>query len=610
MNNRDFFDLFESEFRNLSWEECLEKINKMYSIKVKNIFTYEDITDFIKQYDEAEISKIKILRRLSEECFYDNVELAKEYAIKLLMKSMLKEDDELASTVEKLRIISEERFPYSVDLAKIYAQGIAFLLRKQSPDKQVNAIKILKKLSEERFVNNAEIMDYYNKSVEYLKNMHVTDVEHDKDMLCLSVEQMEEVLTKIESLLKEAKIEDVYDNSNAIRAFQLLRILYANNELHVSCDKEFEAVFKVICEFYDVLNLNKEKIAFLPIRSNRGRIFTLHPESCDFYAIVWDSEYWEFFQFFCSILLEFIKQEQNSLNDVIVGQILGQKYEHIILNTLIYRTYIFLSNRYCKTNPDLSLYFKSAIERYRKKSEIKYTADSDENMHALVYLGKLYVMFHEMEHIFEDLDSQITSEDFEEFKRLLFVYWLFVKENTNESIHDYSKEEYLDRLGKLIDGKNEWENLCSELFNDIKAFYEMLVFQEYLCNKQMMQRIKDSLIGSKVYNMFRTYLYLVSYFAEKSMEYKKRGMKGIECIHAIKKELHQAVDEVEYRQVLNQYIQLFYLVQFKENGILSDEEYNQIQLCTEPYIDAYQNYIRIANIVMQNEIINELIELS
>lgn len=606
MNNKNISDLYEKEFSNLTWKLCFEKLNNLQQVIKIPTHHNPNVKDSMDRIKDIATIRSKILKRLRKEQYINNIEDVKEYAMTLLLFTMLENEEEFCQSISILQSISEIHFPDDIELAEIYASGLMFLLKKQQYSRQKNTIKLLQNLSEVRFANNSKIKQLYIEGLEYIENIKKDQSENSEDLFLLDSHKWEELLPKMESILKEISVSEFYDDENAIQIFELLQVLYADSELSVSTDETFESVFYEICEFYNALDINKKNITFVPIQSNEGKIYTLHEENSDVYAIVWDYEYWDFFKYFCCLLIDIIKYEQGNLLNMTIDTLIERDYKSTIMETLLWKTYRFMSNRYCTANPKLSQYFNKMSDRYREKGIIGYN-ELYGNGYALVYLGKLYAMLHEMEHIFWELDFKNSSVDFDTFMSLLLIHMRSIKSNDIEKIHDYSKQEYIKKFQELLKGTNEWGDLRIELFYDFKAFCEMLVFQEHFSEKTMTSRIKDSIISAKVFNMFRTYLFVVSYFIDTSLKYKEKGLKGEQCIQKVYDEFHQTADEVEFRQVLNHCIELLYLCVCENNNTISEIEYRQIESCADSYIDAYQKYILEVTKFIQIEFLTQFI---
>ena len=606
MRNTDIDFLLDTEFIDLTLENCLEKANHINLVEPFVLHTVKDIDSFREQCTNAEEIRIELLRRISEEKFPTRTEAAQAYAMRLLWHALSEDVDKFSDTLNKIKITFEDRFPENLDLARIYASGLYFMLHKKKGSERESVLDVLCRLSEGRFANDSYIQERYTKGLAFVQDasdLKKSELVKEPLIAAMSDAEKNQLGQKIDILLENMMLEDIECDPTASKAFSVLQKLYADNTLHLDYEDDFHQLFDALCCFYEVLSVNRNKIAFISVRSSKGRVFTLRPPDGSYYAIIWDNSYWTLFESFCNTLAFFMSEDRKAL------QLFTNNGDQSIIESLLADLYTFLGTRYQLSDPSFATWCHATAQKHAQGGNI-LIKPSQEVGRTCCYLGKMYVLHHELEHIFWDLNMEddVNSEDYNSVRLLLQKYKEEIEANHSGNHHDYQKAEYLQRLDDLMDGLDNWAHLYMELYFDFKAFYEMATFQEYAQNRNKIVALHDALIGSKVLNMFRTWLYIATHCIEEGLYYHEKGLTGEECAFEINKNIHEGTDEIEFRHVLNHSLSITYLNELRKQGQITNTEFSQLQHCAEPFISAYQNHLRTANLAIQIEYLSNYID--
>ena len=584
--------IFDSDFIGLSLEDCLKKINEVIRREfptqpgfLSQFTPAGDMCAFTAHHYEEEM-RIELLRRACELLFPNRIEIAQEYISRLFLRTIHEDKHEFEKTLDSMKKFINHYYPESVELASYYAMGLKFYLGKQNPSEHEETLIKLGQLKA-KFGDNSYVAQMYREAITISQEIagegknHIDDYDNRQNDF---LEESHIITTKGDRTMLSAVAE---------KAFADLEVLYADNDLRLDTDPEFIMLFQALCDYYTAFNEKQDLLAFLPIRSNIGKVFTLYPMNKTYYAIIWDMEYWELFETFCEFLLFLTYGQIDILN------YLFENVAEFVRESIVAKLYSFISKKYEKTNTNFSRWCKD-IEKEKTKGNLHFDDSRLRMPGEYIWFGKTYVMLHEFEHIYKELglEEDIREIDNKGFDQLLRRV-LFHIENSladGEEIHGYSKTEYKERLGRIIKNDLVWVQLREELFNDWKAFFELVSFQMEYAGKGKEEAIHNACVGEKVYNMFRTWLYIPIRYAEEGLHYKGKGLSSEECAKRIYDDLHEYEDEIEFRQVLNQLLVEEYM-----------KEFTTIENCQETVsharklIKTYQVYIRPSLIQFQQE---------
>lgn len=573
--------LFKSEFNGLGMEECFEKVNQLKLVTSFSMRSKEELERSIAQCEEAELVRIELLRRISEEKFPFEAEAACEYTYRLLWRAIPESKEEYEITLQKIQEISEKRFPESVELALVYATGLTYMLDKQERYEQEDTLELLRKISEERFATEERIRECYKSG---LAKVHgeVSDQKYEVEI--------------------ESTTHPEYREALQPRVYDFLQKLYAAYELQLDSDPYANSYFKALYDYYDAFDDQNDIIEFAPIRSNNGKIQVMYPKDKGYYSIIWDSTLWDLYGKFCAAL--------NSLREKNYWVLCLCSDQPVVetLEFMLSEIYAYLKKYFMNTDSRLSAWCGQAAFNHKKKSKIEFPADGGIGKGYFV-LGKIYVMHHEFEHILSDMEieSENNESNRNDFQIILSRYKEMIEDSEAEKIHGYTKEEYVDRLNKLIEGEGRWGALQNELFCDVQAFLEMITAQQILADLSAEDAIINAILGAKIYNLFRTLVFIARYYTEKGSYYKDQGFSQIECAKAIFNETHLNEDDVEFRQVVGHLLNIEYLRDMEKRGWFSAQDFRLFDTCADEFIDVYQKSFVAINQVLQQEFISEYI---
>ena len=574
--------LFKSEFNGLSMEECFEKINHLKLVKSFSMRSKEDFERSIDQCEEAELVRIELLRRISEEKFPFEAEAAWEYACRLLWRAIPESKEEFEITLQKIQEISEKRFPESVELALVYATGLTSMLDKQDRYEQEDTLEILRKICEERFVTEEGIRECYERGLAKV-NDEVPDQKCKGEI--------------------ESTTHPKYTETQQPRVYGFLQRSYATYELQMDSDPYANSYFDALYDYYDAFDDQNDIIEFVPIRSNNGKIQVMYPKDKSNYSIIWDSTHWDLFGKFCAALNS-LREKNYWMISLISDQPVVETVEFMLSEV-----YTYLNKYFLNTDSRLSAWCGQAAYDHKKKSTIEFPADGGIGK-SYLDVSKIYVMHHEFEHILSDMEIESENNVYNryDFQIILFRYKEMIEDSEAEKIHGYTKEEYVDRLNKLIEGEGRWGALQNELFCDAQAFLEMITSQQIIAGLSAKDAIINAILGAKIYNLFRTLVFIARYFTEKGSYYKDQGFSPIECAEAIYNDTHLNEDDVEFRQVVGHLLNIEYLRDMASQGRFSAQDFRQFATCADEFINVYQKFFVVINQVLQHEFISGYVD--
>ncbi|MBQ9302755.1 hypothetical protein [Butyrivibrio sp.] len=391
------------------------------------------------------------------------------------------------------------------------------------------------------------------------------------------------------------------DEDDLPYTFKWLKSMYAGNDFELDTDEEAEIIFHNIYYSYQSLHEQTCSLEFVPIRSNISSIYVKRSDDANF-SIIWNTSYWELFSKFCNFLT--IMNNEDIKN---IASTFGVTDANIF-ETLFSDIYLYLAEKHKRSDSILSNRCRENADKHKKKST-SIVVWNDKRADDIVFLGKMFAMHHEFEHILFELagEAEYNAYNTEYFIALLKNYRDICDQeySADEKIHDYTKNEYLERLDKLIMGNDSWEGVREELFCDWGAFAQMVNLQQIAYRLDPANAMCNAVVAAKIYNMFRTWLYIAEYYAEESSSYYEKCVPLEDSMRLIYNGFHKKADEIEFRQVLSHRLILFHLQCNYENAsVFSEQEWRSIVEGANPYVENYQKYIVPMNRILEQECLN------
>ena len=587
--------LYEDVFAHASTQHCLEELEDLrIDPGVGDPNTQQGLEALIAANIEIQKIKLIILKRLVDERFPKEISIAQMFAIRLMSASLNVVVNNHFDWMETMRTISEVNFPENAGLAHIYGNLLWRAMVQQRADCKETVEKI-RRLWQERFPQDPNMQQLYEKALTF-QTQENTPPEAEKALI-LTKEKWEELKAKISAWEEEPDAAD----PDLQRIQQTLRDVYSDSDLLFETDETIEEWFAQLCSFYTSLNNHQDKIKFVCLRSHEGRVYTTKIGA--FQVVVWDQSYWDLFLAFCLALEGLLRYKQDPSYASMMDLITGGTQVTCLLNMLVSSTCTFFRNHYNKTNPAFALCFEAIENTVCKGAQLDL--DPQVTQSPLADCGKLYALLHETIHMFTELKEEDHKIGYEPFLNLIKLHIEIMRQQNFVERHGYTKQEYIDRLEKLLNGDGSWGALRLELYNDFMAFYEMLVFQSYGTDKPKEDILLDTVLGAKGFNLFHTYLYMIAHIIELGLKYKWQGLYGNDLIDAVNREIKQNADEVEFRHVLNRQLEHLFLEMNAQEFGIAQALLNRSEMCVEPMIDTYQTSIREVACMMQRAITQE-----
>lgn len=591
----DVTTLYEDVFAHGSPQQCIEELENLRidpGVSIPN--TQQNLEALIAANTEIQRITLIILKKLVDERFPKEISIAQMFAIRLMMASRSVIEDSHFDWMETMRTISEVNFPENAELAHSYGNMLwGTMVRQQSDRKQT--VEKLRCLWQVRFPQDSNIQQLYEKALAF--QIHEDTPPETEKSFTLTKEKWEEIEAKISTWKEELDAAD----PDLQRIQQTLRDVYADSNLLFETDTMIEEWFAGLCDFYTSLNKHQNQMKLVCLRSHEGRVYTT--KIGEFQVIVWDQSYWDLFLAFCLTLEGLLQCKQELLYASMMDLFTGNTQVTCLLNLLVSSTCTFFGNRYNKMNPTFASCFVEIENTVCKDTQLRLNPQGARS--PLADCGKLYALLHETIHVFTELKEDDHKAGYESFLNLIKLYIKITRQQNFVEQHGYTKQEYIDRLEKLLEEDGSWKAMRLELYNDFMAFYEMLVFQNYCTDKPKEGILIDTILGAKGFNLFHTYLYMIAHIIELGLVYKRQGLYGNALIDAVNREIKQNTDEVEFRHVLNRQLEhLFLQINAQKFGI-SQDLLNHSEMCVEPMIDIYQTSIREMACMMQRAITQE-----
>lgn len=565
-------DKLYKDYSSLNPKEAIKAVRSLnveHLSGLETIKTIDDLKKLLWENKYVKYLKALVLHRLSNYAFPNSEDVAIEYLStweEIVQNYMLSNEDArdlIMITIDKYSSYCFDYFPNSLNIAIMFSTFLTLVYRSNTYSSVLDTVnQCISRIYNSEFSSDENISKAYNEIVNGIISNDESE-ENNKERII------------------------VFSETASINIHHLYHIIEKLDSPNIkkTSDPDFVVILEDLKEHFDYLILNNDNIQLIQLFSNKRSVYTV---SCDsLYGIVWDEGYWSFFQSFISVILGTRKDDDLSS---ILNEPAGT---NLSLLELTKKTLGHLDNLLLTVNPQerISLkYFESNILKIHGLNEInlKINIDSIDNSNLYLFFGKMHVMFHEVEHILNALERRTINSVFN-FDNMLKIHQKLLYDFGDEkSVNGISKAEQIECIDKLISQEGKWKRIYTELGTDYNALINSIFTLNKIYSVPLPNIIFWCICGSKLISMFHTYRNIIDFYVSLVLELKGKGIVDIEKANEeIRKNGTDMENEIEFRDVLFSHLQQHLLYIFRNEEIISSEEFDSIISQRDKIIDAY-----------------------
>lgn len=245
-----------------------------------------------------------------------------------------------------------------------------------------------------------------------------------------------------------------------------LSALYSQYNVERVDDYDFKGLFKSYSDWLSKIDENRSLIDTFVIHSGKAEISVIPINTTSQYVLVWDEAYWDFYdKFLHSFNSLWCIYCNNSLNEDLKN-ILYMNVKGFFTNSIIE----YLTQRF-HTYSD----FRALLKTYRVDSQLARILISDTFINQsdnLLWVGKEFLLMHELEHILFNFSPEVFAHDSQCFDEAIDYYHDNFLPLIDESIIPGGSARLKPYVEQLQKDKNS--NNYNELFNDYHGFFEIM----------------------------------------------------------------------------------------------------------------------------------------